>query len=140
MAINAGGDGVDPARCAVVALTVLYFLGETLTTMTLGGLALAVGILVDNSTVTTENTHRLLIEDGKPLPEATLDGAAGIAVPTLVSTLAISFVLTSIIFPEGPANYRFTLLGLAVVCAIWPVSYLDAGRGRAVVEGGTSQR
>jgi hypothetical protein len=55
-------------------------------------LALAVGILVDDSTVTIENTHRLLSEEGMPLPEATLHGAAGIAVPTLVSTLAISCV------------------------------------------------
>ncbi len=62
----------------------LYVTGNTLNTMTLGGLALAVGILVDDSTVTIENTHRLLEEEGKPLPEATLYGSAGIAVPTLV--------------------------------------------------------
>src|ERR1700733_960681 len=72
------------------SLVVLYFLGETLNTMTLGGLALAVGILVDDSTVTIENTHRLWTEEGMPLSEATLHGAAEIAVPTLVSTLAIS--------------------------------------------------
>ena len=69
------------------SLIVLYFLGETINTMTLGGLALAIGILVDDSTVTIENTHRLLDEEHMPLPEATLHGAAGIAVPTLVSTL-----------------------------------------------------
>ena len=97
---------------------VLYFLGETLNTMTLGGLALAVGILVDDSTVTIENTHRLLTEEGMPLPEATLHGAAGIAVPTLVSTLAISCVFTSVVFLEGPAKYLFTPLGLAVVFAM----------------------
>jgi multidrug efflux pump subunit AcrB len=100
------------------SLIVLYFLGDTLNTMTLGGLALAVGILVDDSTVTIENTHRLLTEEGKPLPEATLHGAAGIAVPTLVSTLAISCVFTSVIFLEGPAKYLFTPLGLAVVFAM----------------------
>ena len=96
----------------------LYFLGDTLNTMTLGGLALAVGILVDDSTVTIENTHRLLTEEGMPLPEATLHGAAGIAVPTLVSTLAISCVFTSVVFLEGPAKYLFTPLGLAVVFAM----------------------
>jgi multidrug efflux pump subunit AcrB len=100
------------------SLIVLYFLGDTLNTMTLGGLALAVGILVDDSTVTIENTHRLLSEEGQPLPEATLHGAAGIAVPTLVSTLAISCVFTSVIFLEGPAKYLFTPLGLAVVFAM----------------------
>ncbi len=100
------------------SLVVLYFLGETLNTMTLGGLALAVGILVDNSTVTIENTHRLWTEEGMPLSEATLHGAAGIAVPTLVSTLAISCVFTSVVFLDGPAKYLFTPLGLAVVFAM----------------------
>ena len=101
------------------SLIVLYlFRGDTLNTMTLGGLALAVGILVDDSTVTIENTHRLLTEEGRPLPEATLNGAAGIAVPTLVSTLAISCVFTSVIFLQGPAKYLFTPLGFAVVFAM----------------------
>jgi multidrug efflux pump subunit AcrB len=100
------------------SLIVLYFLGETLNTMTLGGLALAVGILVDDSTVTIENTHRLWTEEGMPLPEATLHGAAEIAVPTLVSTLAISCVFTSVVFLDGPAKYLFTPLGLAVVFAM----------------------
>ncbi len=102
----------------LTSLIVLYFLGETLNTMTLGGLALAVGILVDDSTVTIENTHRLLTEEGQPLPLATLHGAAGIAVPTLVSTLAISCVFTSVVFLDGPAKYLFTPLGLAVVFAM----------------------
>ncbi len=88
----------------LTSLIVLYFLGETMNTMTLGGLALAVGILVDDSTVTIENTHRLLTEEGQPLPQATLHGAAGIAVPTLVSTLAISCVFTSVIFLTGRRN------------------------------------
>jgi multidrug efflux pump subunit AcrB len=100
------------------SLIVLYFLGETLNTMTLGGLALAVGILVDDSTVTIENTHRLLTEEHQPLPQATLHGAAGIAVPTLVSTLAISCVFTSVLFLDGPAKFLFTPLGLAVVFAM----------------------
>jgi multidrug efflux pump subunit AcrB len=102
----------------LTSLVVLYFLGETLNTMTLGGLALAVGILVDDSTVTIENTHRLLTEERMALPYATLHGAAGIAVPTLVSTLAISCVFTSVVFLEGPAKYLFTPLGFAVVFAM----------------------
>ena len=105
------------------SLIVLYFLGETLNTMTLGGLALAVGILVDDSTVTIENTHRLWTEGHMPLSEATLHGAAEIAVPTLVSTLAISCVFTSVVFLDGPAKYLFTPLGLAVVFAML-ASYL----------------
>src|SRR5467141_3412477 len=102
----------------LTSLVVLYFLGETINTMTLGGLALAVGILVDDSTVTIENTYRLLDEERMPLPAATLHGAAEIAMPTLVSTLAISCVFTSVIFLEGPAKYLFTPLGLAVVFAM----------------------
>src|SRR5207249_1073892 len=100
------------------SLVVLYFLGDTINTMTLGGLALAIGILVDDSTVTIENTHRLLTEERMPLAEATLHGAAGIAVPTLVSTVAISCVFVSVIFLHGPAKYLFTPLGLAVVFAM----------------------
>ena len=100
------------------SLVALYFLGETINTLTLGGLALAVGILVDDSTVTIENTHRLLNEERMPLPQATLHGAAGIAIPTLVSTLAISCVFTSVVFLDGPAKYLFTPLGLAVVFAM----------------------
>ncbi|MGE4077680.1 MAG: efflux RND transporter permease subunit [Reyranella sp.] len=102
----------------LTSLVALYFLGETVNTLTLGGLALAIGILVDDSTVTIENTHRLLSEEGMPLPQATLHGAAGIAVPTLVSTLAISCVFTSVVFLDGPAKYLFTPLGLAVVFAM----------------------
>jgi multidrug efflux pump subunit AcrB len=102
----------------LTSLVVLYFLGETINTMTLGGLALAVGILVDDSTVTIENTYRLLDEEKMPLPRATLHGAAEIAVPILVSTLAISCVFTSVVFLEGPAKYLFTPLGLAVVFAM----------------------
>src|SRR5438874_3022209 len=100
------------------SLVALYFLGETINTMTLGGLALAVGILVDDSTVTIENTHRLLTEERMRLPSATLHGAAEIAIPTLVSTLAISCVFTSVVFLEGAAKYLFTPLGLAVVFAM----------------------
>ena len=101
----------------LASIIVLHFLGETLNTMTLGGLALAVGILVDDSTVTIENTHRLRGE-GMDLAAATLHGSAGIAVPTMVSTLAISCVFTSVVFLDGPAKFLFTPLGLAVVFAM----------------------
>jgi multidrug efflux pump subunit AcrB len=101
----------------LTSIVVLFFLGDTLNTMTLGGMALAVGILVDDSTVTIENTHRLRGE-GMSLAAATLNGSAGIAVPTLVSTLAISCVFTSVVFLEGPAKFLFTPLGLAVVFAM----------------------
>jgi multidrug efflux pump subunit AcrB len=102
----------------LTSIVVLHFLGETINTMTLGGLALAVGILVDDSTVTIENTHRLRTEEGYNLAAATLHGSAGIAVPTLVSTLAISCVFTSVVFLEGPAKFLFTPLGYAVVFAM----------------------
>jgi multidrug efflux pump subunit AcrB len=101
----------------LTSIAILYFMGHTLNTMTLGGLALAVGILVDDSTVTIENTHRLR-SGGMNLAAATLRGSAGIAVPTMVSTLAISCVFTSVIFLEGPAKFLFTPLGLAVVFAM----------------------
>jgi multidrug efflux pump subunit AcrB len=101
----------------LTSIVVLYFLGHTLNTMTLGGMALAVGILVDDSTVTIENTHRLRGE-GMNLAAATLNGSADIAVPTMVSTLAISCVFTSVVFLEGPAKFLFTPLGLAVVFAM----------------------
>jgi multidrug efflux pump subunit AcrB len=101
----------------LTSIVVLHFLGHTLNTMTLGGMALAVGILVDDSTVTIENTHRLRGE-GMNLAAATLHGSAGIAVPTMVSTLAISCVFTSVVFLEGPAQFLFTPLGLAVVFAM----------------------
>jgi multidrug efflux pump subunit AcrB len=101
----------------LTSIVILYFMGHTLNTMTLGGMALAVGILVDDSTVTIENTHRLR-SGGMSLAAATLHGSAGIAVPTLVSTLAISCVFTSVVFLEGPAKFLFTPLGLAVVFAM----------------------
>jgi multidrug efflux pump subunit AcrB len=101
----------------LTSIVVLYFMGHTLNTMTLGGMALAVGILVDDSTVTIENTHRLR-GLGMNLATATLHGSAGIAMPTMVSTLAISCVFTSVVFLEGPAKFLFTPLGLAVVFAM----------------------
>jgi len=101
----------------LTSIAVLSALGETINTMTLGGLALAVGILVDDSTVTIENTHRLL-EEGGDFDEAVLEGAAGIAVPTLISTLAICVVFVSVFFLQGAAKYLFTPLAMAVVFAM----------------------
>jgi multidrug efflux pump subunit AcrB len=101
----------------MTSIAVLAALGQTINTMTLGGLALAVGILVDDSTVTIENTHRLL-EEGLPFDQAVLEGAAGIAVPTLISTLAICCVFVAVFFLGGPSHYLFTPLGMAVVFAM----------------------
>ncbi|HEX4508175.1 MAG TPA: efflux RND transporter permease subunit, partial [Alphaproteobacteria bacterium] len=101
----------------LTSITILSALGETINTMTLGGLALAVGILVDDSTVTIENTHRML-EEGHPFDLGVLEGAAGIAIPTLVSTLAISCVFISVVFLDGAPQYLFTPQGLAVVFAM----------------------
>ena len=101
----------------LTSIAVLSALGETINTMTLGGLALAVGILVDDSTVTIENTHRLL-EEGNKFDRAVLEGAAGIAVPTLISTLAICCVFVSVFFLQGPSKFLFTPLALAVVFAM----------------------
>jgi multidrug efflux pump subunit AcrB len=101
----------------LTSIAVLSALGQTINTMTLGGLALAVGILVDDSTVTIENTHRLL-EEGRPFDKAVLEGSAGIAVPTLISTLAICCVFVSVFFLQGAARYLFTPLAMAVVFAM----------------------
>ena len=101
----------------LTSIAVLSALGQTLNTMTLGGLALAVGILVDDSTVTIENTHRLL-DEGGDFDEAVLEGAAGIAVPTLISTLSICCVFVSVFFLQGAARFLFTPLAMAVVFAM----------------------
>jgi multidrug efflux pump subunit AcrB len=101
----------------LTSIAVLTALGETINTMTLGGLALAVGVLVDDSTVTIENTHRLL-EEGHKFDRAVLEGAAGIAVPTLISTLAICCVFVAVFFLQGASKYLFTPLAMAVVFAM----------------------
>lgn len=101
----------------LASLTILYLLGETLNIMTLGGLALAIGILVDDATVTIENIHRNE-ELGLPLREAILEGAAQIATPTLVATLTICIVFVSVLFLEGPARFLFGPLAMAVVFAM----------------------
>ncbi len=103
------------------SIIVLSAMGETMNTMTLGGLALAIGILVDDATVTIENIHRHM--DGQPLREAVLIGASEIATPTLVSTLTICIVFVSVVFLTGPAKFLFTPMALAVVFAML-ASYL----------------
>jgi len=100
----------------------LYALGETINIMTLGGLALAVGILVDDATVEIENINRNL-EAGKEIEQAILDGAAQIATPALVSTLAICIVFVPMFFLSGVARYLFVPLAESVVFAML-ASYL----------------
>src|SRR3954465_6658994 len=106
----------------LASLFVLSLLGQTINVMTLGGLALAVGILVDDATVEIENTHRNLAMR-KPLVRAVLDGASQIAVPTFVSTLSICIVFVPVLLLTGTAQYLFTPLAMAVVFAML-ASYL----------------
>src|SRR5260370_25322573 len=84
--------------------------------MTLGGLALAIGILVDDATVTIENIPRHM--EGQSLRDAVLIGASEIATPTWVSTMTICIVFVSVVFLTGPAKYLFTPMALAVVFAM----------------------
>ena len=99
------------------SILMLHALGQTLNVMTLGGLALAVGILVDDATVEIENIHRN-ISHHKPFVRAILDGAQQIAVPAFVSMLCICIVFAPIAFLTGAAKSLFVPLGLAVVCAM----------------------
>jgi multidrug efflux pump subunit AcrB len=99
------------------SIAVLNALGETINIMTLGGLALAVGILVDDATVTIENIDRYLAE-GQPTLEAIRNGAAQIAVPAFVSTTCICIVFTPIFFLSGVAKYLFAPLAEAVIFAM----------------------
>ena len=99
------------------SVIVLGLIGQTINTMTLGGLALAVGILVDDATVTIENIERFL-ENGYELREAILDGAAQIAVPALVSTLCICIVFLPMFFLNGVSRYLFVPLAEAVMFAM----------------------
>jgi CzcA family heavy metal efflux pump len=104
------------------SLIVLYLVGETINLMTLGGLALAVGILVDDATVEIENIERQMAM-GKNPHQAILDGAAEIAVPAFVSTLCICIVFVPMFFLTGVARYLFVPLAEAVVFAML-ASYL----------------
>ncbi len=101
----------------LTSVIVLSLIGETINTMTLGGLALAVGILVDDATVTIENIERFL-ENGYELREAILEGAAQIAVPALVSTLCICIVFLPMFFLQGVSRYLFAPLAEAVMFAM----------------------
>jgi multidrug efflux pump subunit AcrB len=102
---------------ALSSLAALSALGETINLMTLGGLALAVGILVDDATVEVENVHRQMAL-GKPNVQAILDGAQEIALPAFVSTLCICIVFVPMFFLKGVARYLFVPLAEAVVFAM----------------------
>jgi CzcA family heavy metal efflux pump len=106
------------------AIAVSSALGETINIMSLGGLALAVGMLVDDATVEIENTHRNLgIGEKKPLAAAILDSAEQVAMPALISTMSICIVFVPVTLLSGSAKYIFTPLALNVVLAL-VASYL----------------
>jgi len=107
--------------CSII---VLWALGHSLNTMTLGGMALAVGILVDDATVEIENTHRNMAMK-KRLRRAILDSASQVAAPAFVSTLSICIVFVPVVFLTGPAAYLFTPLALAVVFAMLASYFLS---------------
>jgi multidrug efflux pump subunit AcrB len=101
------------------AIVGLYALGETLNIMTLGGLALAVGILVDDATVTIENINWHL-EQGKGVEQAIMDGAAQIVTPAFVSLLCICIVFVPMFFLEGVSRFLFVPMAIAVMLAmVW---------------------
>jgi multidrug efflux pump subunit AcrB len=106
----------------LASICMLNVLGQSLNIMTLGGLALAVGILVDDATVEIENNHRQM-DMGKPIRRAILDGAAEVATPAVVSTLSICIVFIPIILLGGVSGALFAPLGMAVVFAML-ASYL----------------
>jgi len=106
----------------LASISVLYLFGQTLNVMTLGGLALAVGILVDDATVEIENNHRHM-DMGKPITHAILDGAAEVATPAIVATLSICIVFVPIFFLTGVGGFLFSPLAMSVVFAML-ASYL----------------
>ena len=107
--------------CSII---IMGCLGQTLNIMTLGGLALAVGILVDDATVEVENIHRNLAM-GKPMVRAILDGASQIAVPAFVSTLCICIVFVPVFFLSGTAKFLFEPLAMAVIFAMLASYFLS---------------
>ncbi|HKD85452.1 MAG TPA: efflux RND transporter permease subunit [Terriglobales bacterium] len=107
-----------------VSVLLLSALGETINIMTLGGLALAVGILVDDATVEIENIERNLAQ-GKEMKQAILDGASQIAVPAFVSTLSICIVFVPMFFLTGVAKFLFVPLAEAVVFAMLASYFLS---------------
>jgi len=108
----------------LTSLMILNLLGQTINVMTLGGMALAVGILVDDATVEIENTHRNMAMK-KPLVRAVLDGAQQIAAPAFVSTLGICIVFVPVLLLTGAAKYLFTPLAMAVVFAMMASYFLS---------------
>jgi multidrug efflux pump subunit AcrB len=108
----------------LVSILVLHYLGQTLNIMTLGGMALAVGILVDDATVEIENIHRNL-HQGKRLVPAILDGAQQIATPAFVATLCICIVFVPVLFITGTAKSLFIPLAMAVVFAMLTSYFLS---------------
>jgi multidrug efflux pump subunit AcrB len=108
----------------LVSLICLAALGQTVNLMTLGGLSLAVGILVDDATVELENVHRHMAMR-KPIVRAILDGAQQIAVPAFVATLCICIVFIPVVFISGAARSLFTPLGMAVVFAMMTSYFLS---------------
>jgi multidrug efflux pump subunit AcrB len=108
----------------LVSVIVLAWLGETLNVMTLGGMALAVGILVDDATVEIENVHRNMAQK-KPILRAILDGASEIATPALVSTLCICIVFVPVVFITGAAKSLFVPLAMSVVFAMLTSYFLS---------------
>ncbi len=106
----------------LVGVIGLFLTGQTFNVMTLGGLALAIGMLVDDATVEVENIHRNR-HLGKPLTVAILDGAQQIAVPALAATLTICIVFFPVVMLEGPSRFLFTPLALSVVVSML-ASYL----------------
>ncbi len=107
--------------CSLILLDALH---ETINIMTLGGMALAVGILVDDATVAIENINRYL-ETGKELEQAIIDGSAQIATPAFVSTLAICIVFVPMFFLSGVAHYLFVPMAEAVVFAMLASFFLS---------------
>jgi CzcA family heavy metal efflux pump len=108
----------------LASIATLRALGQTLNVMTLGGMALAVGILVDDATVEIENNHRHLAL-GAPLRRAILDGAAEVATPALVSTLSICIVFVPIFSMSGVGGFLFAPLAMAVVFAMLASYFLS---------------
>jgi len=107
------------------SLCILAAMGETINVMTLGGMALAVGILVDDATVEIENTHRNLTHKNTSLVHAILDSASQVATPALVSTLAICIVFLPVLLLAGAAKFLFTPLAMAVVFAMLASYFLS---------------
>ena len=102
----------------LASIFVMYFTGDTINAMTLGGLALAIGILVDQSIVVLENVVRH-VQMGKTPSQAALDGTREVAMPMLVSTLTFAIVFFPVVFLSGLASFLFTPLAVAATIAIF---------------------